>query len=62
MTAFESLPLKRERDWVEVHARARRQRARLMRVLARLAWRNLRRRLRRAAPTPAVRPAYEYWT
>jgi hypothetical protein len=44
-----------------VHVRARRQRARLMRILFLRAWRHARRGLARAVPGPGGRPAYEYW-
>lgn len=66
MAEFEFPPSVRKPDWIDVHARARRQRARLLRVLVRRGWRHLRRQLRRRwrypVPAPASRPAYEYWT
>lgn len=49
------------RSWVDIHSRARQQRARLMRILFRRGWRHLRRLVRGAVPTPSSRPAYEYW-
>lgn len=61
MTDIESNLRARTPDWVAVHVRARRQRARLMRILFLRAWRHARRALLRAVPGPGGRPAYEYW-